>query len=141
MVISVKCRVILLYAILSITTATGAVFAADSRYDAEQHKGNDPIDLSERVLQKPFQSTTGSQYGVLGNIGRPVIGGNSIAKDQLLLTEDDLNTLFDEDQGAAARNQILGCGVIDEHAAMVTAMDVKRNKLRTISIVSLQNIC
>ncbi|MBB5704061.1 hypothetical protein FHS76_003976 [Ochrobactrum daejeonense] len=125
-----KCRVILLYAILSITTATGAVFAADSRYDAEQHKGNDPIDLSERVLQKPFQSTTGSQYGVLGNIGRPVIGGNSIAKDQLLLTEDDLNTLFDEDQGAAARNQILGCGVIDEHAAMVTAMDVKEEQVK-----------
>jgi len=130
LVISVKCRVILLYAILSITTATGAVFAADSRYDAEQHKGNDPIDLSKRVLQKPFQSTTGSQYGVLGNIGRPVIGGNSIAKDQLLLTEDDLNTLFDENQGAAARNQILGCGVIDEHAAMVTAMDVKEEQVK-----------
>lgn len=98
----------------------------------ESHQMVNPLDPSERgTPYTSFDSYQGAKYGVLGNIGRPVIGGGSVKAEKFVLTPEEAGRYVDGDEERARfRNEVLGCSTIDVHSTITSSLNVNDDHTR-----------
>lgn len=67
-----------------------------------------------------------AKYGVLGNIGRPVTAGGSVAAGELELTGNQARDLINDNR---ERTELMGCNAMDYHASLVTSLNNNQDHL------------
>lgn len=120
--------------VLASVLLSTSVWAQDPEFEIDNHKTMTPNDPGVRdKQQRPFHSSEGAKYGVIGNIGRPAIGGSSLPSSELQLQDSAIDQLTGgggNDDRARARNELLGCSTMDYHASVITSLNNDQDQIQ-----------
>ncbi len=80
---------------------------------------------------KTLNVNSAAKYGVLGNIGRPVTGGSSVAASDFQLDDTAIGGLLHGDANSAReRTELMGCSAMDYHASAITSLNTNEDHVR-----------
>ncbi|MEC9291651.1 MAG: hypothetical protein VX730_04540 [Pseudomonadota bacterium] len=80
---------------------------------------------------KALNVNSAAKYGVLGNIGRPVTGGSSVAASDFQLDDTAIGGLLHGDANSAReRTELMGCSAMDYHASAITSLNTNEDHVR-----------